>query len=215
MDFIHILAGSLALITGAVAFTVKKGGYYHKKAGLLFVVSMLIMALTGALLALLKTEILNAVAGALTSYLVSTAYLAIHRTRKNLNYVNIGLMLFAFLLGCFGIYYGLHIVDSDQNRIDGQPIQVLFVFSGVALMAAALDLKSMLKSLNAKQRLQRHIWRIGLSMFLATASFFLGQSQVIPDALRTIFVLVTPVLLTLLLTIFWLIRVQFWGLGKR
>jgi len=43
---IHIAAGGLALVLGAVALMVKKGGTIHRRSGLLFVYAMLIMGVS-------------------------------------------------------------------------------------------------------------------------------------------------------------------------
>ena len=40
---IHVAAGGLALVLGAVALLVKKGGTIHRRSGLLFVYAMLVM----------------------------------------------------------------------------------------------------------------------------------------------------------------------------
>jgi uncharacterized membrane protein len=41
---IHIGAGGLAIVLGAVALSTKKGGTLHRRSGLLFVYAMLVMA---------------------------------------------------------------------------------------------------------------------------------------------------------------------------
>ena len=51
---IHIVAGGLAIILGAVALSVTKGGTIHRRSGVLFVYAMLIMALTASILSLLN-----------------------------------------------------------------------------------------------------------------------------------------------------------------
>ena len=51
---IHIAAGGLAIVLGAVALSVKKGGTIHRCSGLLFVYAMLIMAASASILSLLK-----------------------------------------------------------------------------------------------------------------------------------------------------------------
>jgi hypothetical protein len=53
------------------------------------------------------------------------------------------------------------------------------------------------------------VWRIGLALWIATASFFLGQSDEFPEALRIMPLLCTPVLLVSLLMFYWLARVLF------
>lgn len=54
MDFLlpfHIAAGGVALAAGALALTVRKGGRIHRRSGLWFVATMLVMGLTGAAIA--------------------------------------------------------------------------------------------------------------------------------------------------------------------
>ena len=52
---IHIAAGGVAIVLGAVALTVKKGGTIHRRSGLLFVYAMLVMGITASILAFLKS----------------------------------------------------------------------------------------------------------------------------------------------------------------
>ncbi|RXH58236.1 hypothetical protein GRAN_1546 [Granulicella sibirica] len=48
-----------------------------------------------------------------------------------------------------------------------------------------------------------------MGLFIATGSFFLGQPQVFPPALRGSIYLIVPAVLPLPLLVFWLIRVRF------
>jgi hypothetical protein len=125
-------------------------------------------------------------------------------------------MVFGLIVGVGGIIVGASIFNAGGTKIDGQPAQVLIVFSAIALLASISDLRIIYSGrLKGRQKFVRHIWRMGIAMFLATASFFLGQSQVIPEEIRTTAVLVTPVLVVLILTIYWVVRVRFWGLKAR
>ncbi|MFT6408869.1 MAG: putative membrane protein, partial [Arenicella sp.] len=76
--YLHIIMGLFALTSGVIAFSSRKGASLHKKSGLIFVITMLIMSSTGAFLAALAGEKLNIVAGCLTFYLVATAFLVVH-----------------------------------------------------------------------------------------------------------------------------------------
>ena len=213
---LHILMGVFALISGVIAFSVQKGASLHKKSGLIFVITMLIMSSTGAVLAALNGEKLNIVAGCLTFYLVATAYLVVHPFKQRDQLYNTLLMIFGLIVGVSGMIVAVSTLNDGGTKIDGQPTQVLIVFSAIALLASVSDLRIVLASrLKGNQKFIRHIWRMGIAMFMATASFFLGQSQVIPEEIRTIAFLVTPVFLVLLLTIYWTVRVQFWGLKRR
>ncbi|MDR9767888.1 hypothetical protein RJP56_17660 [Shewanella baltica] len=212
----HILTGSVALISGALSFSVKKGSKLHRKFGLIFVISMAVMASSGALLAILNSERLNAVAGLVTFYLVATAYLTVRSAKRQNPSLNYVLTTFGFAVGLYAIVTGIISLNSGVVLIDGNPAQVIIIFCSIAVLAAVLDIRA-IKShrISRKAQLIRHIWRVGIAMFIATASFFLGQSQVIPEALRQIVILVTPVLLVLFVTVFWLFRIAVWGAFKR
>ena len=85
-----------------------------------------------------------------------------------------------------------------------------FVFATVALLLALGDVRLVVRGgVFGKHRIARHLLRMGLALFVAVASFFLGQQQVIPSVLRNPFVLYGPVLLVVVLTIYWMIRVRF------
>lgn len=214
--FLHILTGTVALISGALSFAVTKGSNLHKKFGLAFVLSMIVMTISGALLAFLATEKLNMVAGLVTFYLVVTAYLTVHPPKNNALIIHSIFMTLGFAIGVYAIYTGLTALNNGLSSIDGNPVQAIIVFGAISLLAAALDIRVIAKGrLKHKWQLVRHVWRIGFAMLIATASFFLGQSQVIPDAMRNIYTLAGPVLLVLCLTAYWVIRVSIWGLKKR
>lgn len=55
---VHISAGTLACVAGLVAMTSGKGSTLHKKFGLVYVWSMLTIALTAVLMSLVKTQLL-------------------------------------------------------------------------------------------------------------------------------------------------------------
>ncbi len=50
MLLLHIIAGAIAPVTAIVAFTARKGGKLHVRSGRYFAWSMLIVALTGIML---------------------------------------------------------------------------------------------------------------------------------------------------------------------
>ena len=61
------------------------------------------------------------------------------------------------------------------------------------------------------QRIVRHLWRMCFAMLIATGSFFAGQMQVFPELVRKssllgVPVLMIPVLLVIVTTLYWLVR---------
>ena len=66
---IHIAAGGLAMVLGAVALSVKKGGTLHRRAGMLFICAMLVMGGTASILGFLKSPTdENVFAGFMVAY---------------------------------------------------------------------------------------------------------------------------------------------------
>jgi Predicted membrane protein (DUF2306) len=73
---LHILAGSIALLTGTLAIAVRKGGSLHRASGNIFTVAMLTLATSAFCLAILKSQQGNIVGSVGTFYLIGTAWLA-------------------------------------------------------------------------------------------------------------------------------------------
>ena len=76
---VHIVMGSVGLLSGYVALFTAKGAPLHRKAGLVFVSVMLGMAMTGIVLAIAHgtwAEV-NVSAGLMAAYLVTTGWTAL------------------------------------------------------------------------------------------------------------------------------------------
>jgi hypothetical protein len=86
---------------------------------------------------------------------------------------------------------------------------VVLALGGLCLLAALLDLNVILRGpLSRPQRISRHLWRMCFAFFIATGSFFLGQQDVLPKAVRGSPVLFVLALAPLVLMLFWLVRVR-------
>jgi uncharacterized membrane protein len=209
MRVLHIAAGLLALVSGAVALCALKGGGLHRRSGTVFVYAMLFMAGSGALLAALKGQRLNLMAGVLTFYLVLTAMLTVRRPAVGSRWLDLGALLVAFVGGLAALALGIEVSNSPSRRIDGVSAAPAFLFGTVALLGAVGDLRMMTRGLAGARRIARHLWRMCFGLFVAAASFFLGQAQVFPREVRSSGVLFLPVLVVLVLMPYWLIRVRF------
>src|SRR5690242_18027618 len=78
--FLHIIAGTLGMLSGFVAVFLRKGSRRHGVAGDVFCVSMLIMSAAGVYMAFVRSQPGNILGGTLTFYLVATAWItARHR----------------------------------------------------------------------------------------------------------------------------------------
>jgi hypothetical protein len=206
---LHILGGTLGLIAGTVAMVVRKGNRLHRVSGNVFTLAMLTLASSGFFLAILKSQISNVVAAVLTFYLIGSAWLAGRRRDGT------GLLdwtgLFVCLASAIGVLtLGIRALHSPNGTDNGAPAFMSFVFGGILLLAAAGDTRVLVRgSIAGRPRVVRHLWRMCVGLFIATGSFFLGQPQVFPVALRGSIYLIIPAVLPLPLLIFWLIRVRF------
>src|SRR5688572_25522187 len=72
---IHVAAGGLAIVLGAIALLVQKGGTVHRRSGILFVYAMLVMGMSASILGLRKGGLTdgNVAVGLLALYFVGTA----------------------------------------------------------------------------------------------------------------------------------------------
>src|SRR5687768_10387657 len=205
MILLHIIGGLVGLTSGAVALSAPKGGWLHRKSGIIFVYAMLVLSISGAVMAALIPERISVIAGLLTFYLIITALLTVRRHPQGFDWMSAGTMVFAWIISLLSITFGI----QDLNSPNGiAPIG--FIFGAVALMAGFGDARMLLsRNIPWAQRIARHLWRMCFALWIAAASFFLGQADEIPEALRIMPLLCMPVLLVLLLMFYWLVRVLF------
>lgn len=209
----HIIAGLIAIVVGFVALYAPKGATLHRKSGMVFVYSMLVMAAAGGVMAAMKHQMGNVVGGSMTFYLVATGLLTVRSRDREFHWVDAGAFLMAIAVAVLAIKFGLDVLKTPTHRIDGEPAAPGFVFGTVALLAASGDLRMMMaRGFDGAQRVTRHLWRMSFAMFIATGSFFLGQAQVIPKPIRIFPLLALPVLAVLVPMLYWVWRV---GIRRR
>jgi peptidoglycan/LPS O-acetylase OafA/YrhL len=209
MILLHIIGGLVGLTSGAVALSARKGATLHRKGGIIFVYAMLVLSATGAVMAVLKSEMISVIAGLLTFYLVITALLTVRRRVQRFEWMNTGAMLFALIVGLLSIMFSIESLSGTIGNTEGYA-PIGFIFGTVSLLAAVGDARFLLtRNIQWTQRIARHLWRMCFALWIAAASFFLGQADEFPESLRIMPLLCTPVLLVLLLMFYWLARVLF------
>lgn len=207
---IHIAAGAVGIVSGAVALYSLKGGKVHRKSGLIFVYAMVLMTLTALVITMFGGGRFSAMQALLTFYLVTTALLTVRQREQRFEWMNVGAMILALSVAGYDVILGLEAAANPKRLLDGIPAAMIFIFGGFALLGALGDLRMMLVSrFQRNDRIARHLWRMGLALWIAVASFFLGQAKHFPEPLRNMALLAIPVLLVLVLTIYWLVRVRF------
>lgn len=209
--FLHIAGGAVGLLSGFVALTVRKGGRAHSLAGLVFVVSMTIMASIGAAVSpfLPIPQRANVAAGLFTLYLVVSAWLAVRHKQIVPGRLDVAGLIVAVATTASGVFWAVQASYSPTGTLDGSPPQAFYVFILMGTFAVAGDLRLFLKGrVSGAPRLSRHLWRMCMALFIASGSFFLGQQRVMPVWMRGSPWLFVPTFAPLVWMIYWLIRIR-------
>jgi uncharacterized membrane protein len=206
---LHIGGGATALASGAAAMILRKGARWHRLAGTLFVMSMLVMAGIGAAVAMALPQRTSVISGVFTLYLVTTGWMTVRRRAGSVGDFELAAAFVALTVSLAEALFGFQALRGGRGLIDGVPPAADFAFATIAALAAIWDFGVIIDGgLFGPRRLARHLWRMGLALFIGTTSLFLGQSQVFPAALRDSPLLIVPPLAVLGLMIFWIARVR-------
>ena len=201
---VHIAAGALALVFGYTALIAAKGATLHRKSGMLFVIAMIAMSLSGALIAALNSSSVSVVAGLLTFYFVTTSLLTVRRRTENTQWIDMGAILIALTVGAVAFKTGLELAGS--GRPETAP---MFIFGIVAMLGAIGDIRMMRAGgIQGSRRLKRHLWRMCFAMWVAAASFFWGPRGRVPEIIYYPALLPIPVLTPVAVMIYWLWRLR-------
>lgn len=209
----HICAGSVAILSGAAALSVRKGERLHRAFGKAFFVSMLIMSALGAYLATFLPQTASVAANmavaVLTAYLVATGWATVRRQQRNVGLFEYGAFLVAASVTITLLIFGVRTPNSQTGRFDATSSAPYFVFAAFAAFAAVGDLRMILRGgISGRRRIMRHLWRMCFALFFATAFFFVGQQKVMPAFVRGSPFLLLPPLAPLALMVFWLVRTR-------
>jgi len=210
---IHIAAGGLAIILGAVALSVKKGGSIHRRVGLLFVYAMLVMGTSASILALRKTPIDPNVFGGLTvAYFVITALTTVRPVSPWTRRINAALLTIPVGLALLDIAGGVKAVNSPGGFLNGVPFPMYFFLATVFILAATGDVRIMRFCMpRGGPRLARHLWRMCFALFIAAGSFFSIRTRVakiLPEPFTTAPMRALPILLLFAAMFYWLWRLR-------
>ena len=186
----------LTSTVGFVALFAPKGRHLHRRSGMLFVIAMVTMLGTAAVMAIFFVDKqANGIGALFTIYLVLTSLLTVKRPVSEVRGLTRGLAVGAGALGVISLLE----LPSPQA----------ILFPAIAFACAASDFR-LLKAgaIEGTRRLVRHLWRMTLALWVATGSFFLGQSKVLPVEMQNFALLSIPVLTVIAALVYWLIRLR-------
>jgi hypothetical protein len=180
-----------------------KGLRLHRRSGTVFVLVMLVMSLSGVVIAVGRFgAAMNITAGLVTAYLVITGFLTVQPPTERSRQVERGAMFAAFALSF------LTLVAAAVSAARGEPgfVIPILLFGLVAVLGGAGDRRMLgAGGLRGSARLRRHLWRMCLALFIAAASFFLGPVRRIPEPLRVPALRLLP-FVVLVTMVYWLWR---------
>lgn len=209
--YLHIGGGAVGMMSGPIAILSRKGHRLHRAAGKVFFVSMLTCYTVGTAVApfLAEGQRPNFVAGVLALYLLLTSWRAATRRVLSIGPLDYAGLAVAVLVGASGALFMYQGANHPSGTVDGSPPDAFVIFVFVGVIAALEDLHLILRrSITEIARLSRHLWRMCMSLFIASGSFFFGQEQLLPDWVRGTLLQDIPVFFPLVAIVIWLVLVR-------
>lgn len=206
--FAHVILGTLAVIVGAIALGSRKGRTVHVNAGRVFVVSMGVASVLGAILGALKYESywITFHAGILGATLVASGVLAVRiRVRAARKWFTSIAAVNA--LNAVALFVaGWHATSLPDARLYGFAAEDYFFLFGMAAIASIGDFRMCFaKQISDRHRIAQHLLRMCIGFFIAAGSAFTGPgASAFPEPVQNSGILSLPELLIIILMLFWL-----------
>ncbi|MDO6590797.1 hypothetical protein DS901_10380 [Loktanella sp. D2R18] len=204
----HVALGILAVVTGAIALGSRKGRKTHVSAGRIFVISMGLASVLGAVLGALKYETfwITFHAGVLGATLVTSGVLAVRihvRRAKQFFFIIAGIN---FVNAASLVTAGWYATTLPDARLFGFAASDYFFLFGMSAIALGGDVRMVFGAqISYKQRIAQHLLRMCIGFFIAAGSAFTGPgATAFPEAVQRSGVLSLPELTIMLLMLYWL-----------
>lgn len=177
---IHIIAGSIGLLTGTINIIKKKGDKAHKKVGEFFFYSMLINGFAGFIMSLIHRNDFLLIVAVFSIYMVATGqrFLSLKQLHKEQKPKTIDwiltytMLVFALLFITYGSYLLINKVNFGI---------VLLVFGVVSCLMAIKDIKVYKGNIKEKNYwLLLHIQRMVGSYIAALTAFIVVNNHFLP-----------------------------------
>lgn len=214
---IHVIAGALAIVLGFTALVVRKGGTLHRRSGMFFVYSIIVMGATASILEFLRSnDATNIVAALMSFYFVGTALTTVRPSSRSTAVINVASAIVALGLIAGLTFGGVKAVSTPGLSAGGVPFRTIgimsFLLATVLMLCAAGDIRVMRGGMpRGGQRLGRHLWRMCFALFIAAASFFSIRervAKVLPEPFTSGLMRALPILMIFGAMFYWLWRVR-------
>lgn len=203
----HFATGLIALAAGFMAITVRKGGKWHRRSGLVFVYAMIATGI--AIAGISAYEGKSPGGGVIIIYFVFTAYTAVKPLSGIGRRVDTALMVLALTFAALTYTSAFTALGRPGNQINGVPAGMMFFLGTIILLAGIGDVRMIRAGgIQGTRRLARHLWRMSFALFIASGSFFLGQMKFIPKQVRIVPLLLVLAISPLVILLYWMWRVR-------
>ncbi len=188
----HIFAGSIVLLFGTLALSLRKGARLHRLFGGLFFIFMILLTSSAAFIADDPSIAIS------STYFVLTSWVTVLRPERKTGVFEI--LAFLTIIVVSGQLFVAAMAASGFMK------GAFYLFGSVAAIAAVLDLNMIVRGgLAGKHRIARHLWRVCYAFGGALASFSANTSNKWPDFIDGNFL----IYLMLGIMVYWLIKVLF------
>ncbi len=206
----HFWIGCLALLAGFAALASRKGGAAHRSAGAVFALTMALLSLSGLWLSLARGIVFTVLLSALAFHCIATGWLAARgdgapwRMLTRLSPIGSGLVTAGAVVG------GSAAAAHPTSELSGLTPAAFHMLAALGASLLIPDLRYAVHSRpEPRRRIARHLWRMGFAFVLATGIFFFGNNHVLPEALRTPWLLAAPVIAVVAWALFYAVRIRF------
>lgn len=166
---IHIVGGSVGLLTGLMNLLRKKGDINHKFVGKIFFISMLTAGISSLVLASLHSNSFLFLVGIFTLYMVCSGQLYLHRN-NNITYERLERTMSSLMLLAGILFVGIGVLILIKTNLFGL---VFITFGCLGLFLVHQDFKNYKEKSKLKNSwIVAHLQRM-TGGFLATLTAFL------------------------------------------
>jgi len=198
--FLHIIAGSLSLLTGTLNMTLPKGGKIHQKIGRIFVTGMMLTGGSALFMAQIKPNPFLFIIGVFTIYLVGTAdrYIKLNKNKPLL--IDWVYTLGMFVFGSIFIIWGVISLTKSEGMS-----AVLLIFGSIGLYSVHQDFKNYKgEAKHRNYRLLTHIGRMVGGFTATVTAVLVVNASYIPITIPDVVYWLTPTLIFTPLSIYWI-----------
>jgi hypothetical protein len=207
---VHSTGGMLALLAGFASMANPKGSPRHRGWGNLFFIGMMTLTATGVYMALVLRPVMgNLMGSALPLYLTATAWLTVRREPGRVGRLEVLALLWGVTVVVAGIIFARMALDHPRGTLDGYPAPFYLVMAGLALLGCVFDIRMIVRGgVTGVARTTRHLIRMCAALLMLTTAFFSGRARDFPLAIRESGVLRIPILIVVVLFVYWFVRVR-------